>query len=170
MYLLPESLRSHLAAPLAAVLSTSEALALARGREVVSVGDVVTQMFLGAGVVPRVMVVDGVTQRMQERAAALEHLPESVVEVVNPAGSITPALFEAIVRALAAPGPTLIHVNGEEDLAALPALLHAPDGALVCYGQPPLPASGGRAGVVAVEVDGRVRERARFLLSQMEVK
>lgn len=164
MYRLPVALRAELARPMAIVRTTEEALAFSRGREVVAVGDVVTQMFLDAGVVPRVMVVDGVTQRMQKRAAALEHLPASgveVVEVVNPPAEITRDLYVALERALAAPGPTVIHVTGEEDLAALPALVLARDGALVAYGQP-------HEGVVLVEVDGSSRERARALLHQME--
>lgn len=166
MYSLPDALRAALARPFAPVLSTAEALRFVEGRIVYAVGDVVTQTFLDAGVVPHVMVVDGVTKRATQVASALTGLPpEDIVriEVENPAARITRPLWDAVERAAAAALPTLIHVIGEEDLAALPAMLFAPDGAVVCYGQPD-------EGVVAVIVDADVRERVRRFLDQMEVK
>ncbi|MHB8605670.1 MAG: DUF359 domain-containing protein, partial [Thermoplasmatota archaeon] len=55
----------------------------------------------------------------------------------------------------------VVEVVGEEDLAALPAILAAPAGAVVAYGQP-------NQGVVCVVVDDASRARARDLLSRME--
>jgi hypothetical protein len=56
---------------------------------------------------------------------------------------------------------TLVRVDGEEDLAALPAIAAAPDGASVLYGQP-------GEGVVHVTVDDDVRDRVRSLLDRMD--
>ena len=163
MYKLPESLRPALAAPFGPVHDTAEALRAVQGRTFIAVGDVVTQTFLDAGLVPKLMIVDGHTQRGSAVHAALRRLPKEASQVVveSPAGAITEPLFFAVERAMREPGVTVIVVKGEEDLAALPAMIFAPEGALVCYGQP-------RRGVVVVETTPEVRARANDILHQME--
>lgn len=165
-YVLPESLRPALAAPFGPIHDSGEAVRKVEGRVVVSVGDVVTQTFLDAGVVPKLMVVDGVTQRGSKVQGALAGLPAHGVKRVhvdNPPAVITQQLIAAMDTALKAKGSTLIEVKGEEDLAALPAMIMAPEGAAVCYGQP-------HRGVVIVIVTPLVRQRAKDILNQMEVK
>lgn len=167
MYVLPDALRPALADPFGPIHDTGEALRKVQGRLVVSVGDVVTQTFLDGGVVPKLMVVDGHTQRgaVELRADSLAGLPKhgvTRVEVENPAATITHALLSQMDRGLKAKGSTLIVVHGEEDLAALPAMLLAPEGAAVCYGQP-------KRGIVIVIVTPEVRRRAQDILHQMEV-
>ena len=166
MYRLPVSLREVLAKPFGPVHTTGETLRKVHGRMVISVGDVVTQMFLAAEVLPKVMLVDGVTQRGTRVANALDRLPTHgvrQVKVENPPATITHALLSAMDTGFKGKGSTLIHVIGEEDLAALPAMIMAPEGAAVCYGQP-------AQGVVVVIVTSVVRQRAKELLQQMEVK
>lgn len=168
MYRLPVAMRATLARPLAPVLDTQGALSFAQGKPVITVGDVVTQTFLQHGIVPWLMVVDGVTQRATKTHDALVHLPEEgvhLVEVESAPAVISQGLWDAVRNALRrdAEEATLIHVIGEEDLAALPALIFAPDGAVVCYGQP-------NEGVVCVPVDDKSRARAQSLIDQMEVE
>ena len=166
MYRLPPALRPVLATPFGPVHATDAAVAAARATHLlVAVGDVVTQTLLDHGVVPKVMVVDGVTQRGTKVEAALRGLPPGAREarVRNPPAEITPELVDALRGALAAEGPTVVIVQGEEDLAALPAMILAEDGAIVCYGQP-------REGVVVVVVTPVVRQKAKDILTQMEVK
>lgn len=165
-YRLPDSLRPALAAPFGPIHDSGEAVRKAEGRLVIAVGDVVTQTFLDAGSVPKLMVVDGVTQRGAVVENALQGLPDHGVRhvtVKNPAAAITGELIAEMDRALKSKGSTLLFVEGEEDLAALPAMIMAPEGAAVCYGQP------GR-GVVVIIVTPVVRERAQGFLRQMEVK
>ena len=179
MYKLPTSLRQTLATPFGPVHQTREAVDAARSsRLVIAVGDVVTQTLLDHGIVPKLMVVDGVTQRGTKVEAALRGLPAGVrqVRVKNPPAEITRELVSALEAALDGPGSTVITVQGEEDLAALPAMILAQDGALVCYGQPPANATepgaqavSARGGVVVVVVTPLVRERAKDILNQMEV-
>ena len=165
-YRLPHALRPVLAAPFGPVHDSGETIRKTKGRIVVAVGDVVTQTFLDAGVLPKVMVVDGVTQRGAVVEGALQNLPVHGVrrvEVQNPPAEITGPLIAALDRGIRGKGSTLITVKGEEDLAALPAMILAPDDAAVCYGQP-------NKGVVVVVVTPVVRQRAQDILKQMEVK
>lgn len=164
MYRLPPALRPVLATPFGPVHDTGEALRKVKGRIVISVGDVVTQTFLDGGIVPKVMVIDGVTQRGAVVENALQNLPTRGVRrigVENPPAVITQQLISALDQGIKGKGSTLIEVVGEEDLAALPAMIVAPEGAAVCYGQP-------HKGVVIVVVTPLVRERAQGILNQME--
>ena len=165
MFRLPTALRPVLARPFGPVHDSGEAIRKTKGRVVIAVGDVVTQTFLDAGVVPKLMVVDGVTQRGARVENALDGLPSHGVRrvtVENPAAALTQQLIAAMDRALKESGCTVITVKGEEDLAALPAMILAPKDAAVCYGQP-------HKGVVVVVVTDFVRQKAKDILSQMEV-
>src|SRR5687768_12815681 len=113
MYRLPQNLRETLAKPFGPVHDTGEALRKCKGRMVVSVGDVVTQMFLDAGVLPKLMLVDGVTQRGAVVEGALENLPDFNVKrvtVKNAAAQITHELLAAMDAGIRGKGATLIQV------------------------------------------------------------
>jgi uncharacterized protein (UPF0218 family) len=131
----------------------------------VAVGDVVTYHLLGAGVTPDVAVVDGRTERESVGDAVARRLADLRVthRVENEAGTLSAPLVEALVEGLADDGApqTTIEVAGEEDLATLPAVVAAPEGATVVYGQP-------GEGMVAVRVDAASRERARSLLDRFD--
>ena len=166
MYVLPDRLRSELAAPFGPIHDSRGALAATRDKTVVAVGDVVTQTFLDAAVAPKLMIVDGVTQRGAKVENALRGLPQRGLTreaVTNAAATITKELIAAIDRAMRRKGSTLLDIKGEEDLAALPAMIIAPDGTPVCYGQP-------HEGVVVVVVTPEVRARAQQILNQMDVR
>ncbi len=161
MYILPDSLRTALKEPFGPVISGEFTDALGEG-PIATVGDVVTRDALEADVLPEVMIIDGKTKRT-EQADPLD-LPDQLhrVPVENPAARITDALWQAVATAYANASCTLIEVDGEEDLATLPAIVHAPEGANVVYGQPD-------EGAVVVTVDQITRERALDVLAQMEV-
>ncbi|OTF13124.1 GTP-dependent dephospho-CoA kinase family protein [Halorubrum sp. SD612] len=169
---LPESLRDAFKEPLGPVTTDAEAL-LERADEtrerhgspgeappgLIAVGDVVTYHLREAGRVPDVALVDGKTEReavREEIETALAATEERRIAVENPAAALSAALLDALAEALAADEPVTIEVTGEEDLAALPAMLAAPLGSTVVYGQP-------GEGMVRVAVTPEARRRAREL-------
>ena len=82
----------------------------------------------------------------------------------NPPAMITLELWEAIQNAffmIGTGGRVGIEVEGEEDLAAIPAIIMAPEGARVLYGMP-------GKGMVVVTVDSGARKKAQALLGLME--
>lgn len=133
------------------------------GRPIVAVGDVVSYHLAEAGHEPKVIVVDGVTEREAVDESVAGGLPtaDRTVTVENPAATVTAELVAAIEAGLEQPGTTTIDVDGEEDLAVLPAVFLAPDGATVVYGQP-------GEGMVAVSVNAEGRELTRERLRAME--
>ncbi|MBI4392648.1 MAG: DUF359 domain-containing protein [Euryarchaeota archaeon] len=160
-------MRDELTKPLGRVYTTEEAVeAVKKTAWLVAVGDVTTESFLEGGLVPRVMVVDFKTRRsgdMERLRARLAGLQATTVKVQNPAARITDELWQAVASSLSGNGHTVIEVDGEEDLAALPALMLAPNGTVIAYGQPEM-------GVVLITVDAAVRARVRSILQRMEVE
>ena len=174
MLTLPDSLRDAFKEPLGPVTTDAETLLaaaaetradrIARDAPIVAVGDVVTYHLRQAGRVPDVAIVDGKTEREAVRSEVASTMAEADVrrvEVENAPASLSAALLSALADALSAGEPVMIEVTGEEDLAALPAIVAAPDGASVVYGQP-------GEGMVRVPVTPDSRAEARELFEALD--
>jgi len=166
---LPATLRPELKDPLGPVFTDAEDLLAAASGPLVAVGDVVTYHLLEAGRPPDVALVDGRTERSpvdEEVEAAVGGSGgfDREATVTNPAATLTAGLLAAQAEAVDAVErgeTTRLVVDGEEDLAALPAVLLAPRDGSVVYGQP-------GEGMVLVTVEEEVRERVRDLLERMD--
>lgn len=84
-----------------------------------------------------------------------------IIKVKNPAGKITSELWNAVATGYALDECITVEVEGEEDLAALPAIYLAPRNTTVLYGLP-------SKGIVVVEVGKNEREKVWKFLKQME--
>jgi len=161
---LQPSLRSALKDPLGPLYTDADALLADAGSPLCTVGDVVTYHVLEAGTTPAVALVDERTEReaVDEAVAAGidDRRFDRVFHVENPPATLTEPLLTALREGFAA-GSTLLRVDGEEDLATLPAVLAAPDGAGVVYGQP-------GEGMVLLPVDDDLRADVRALLERMD--
>lgn len=159
---LPPELRSALKDPMGPIETDAETLLERVDGPLIAVGDVVTYHFLEADRQPDVVVVDGRTKRREVDEEIRETVTSGAsLEVTNPPADVTAALVRALLDALAAEKPTTILVEGEEDLAVLPAIVAAPDGATVVYGQPD-------EGMVRVCVTEEIRAEIRSLLEEFD--
>jgi uncharacterized protein (UPF0218 family) len=169
---LPAALRSELKEPLGEVYTEPETLLSAVGAHgstseptLISVGDVVTARLLEADRQPDVAAIDGRTEREpidDEIDAILDGLTGRRVRVENESATLSESLLTALRDGIR--GETdhvTISVDGEEDLAALPAIVIADTGSSVVYGQP-------GEGMVHVAVDDAVTETARDLLARFD--
>ncbi|AGI47506.1 archaeal conserved hypothetical protein [Thermoplasmatales archaeon BRNA1] len=159
---LQPSLREEFQKPVGRDIGISE-LRTIDAKLIIAVGDVVSLTMRENGIVPLLSVYDGYTERRELTGFAdlvrNTGLEETVVS--NPAGTVTSQLEDAVENALAGRSAGIIRVEGEEDLALLPCVLHAPEGAVVVYGWP------GR-GMKAVATDGSSRKWAEEMLGRME--
>jgi uncharacterized protein (UPF0218 family) len=160
---LPEALRHELKEPMGPVYTAADVLLGDATEPIIAVGDIVTYHLLMAGYQPDVALVDGKTKREEVEREITEAIEgfDHRVEVENPPGTLTDDLLEALVDAIERPGTVVITVVGEEDLAALPAIVTAPDGASVVYGQPD-------EGMVLAIVGEGLRTECRNLLEKMD--
>jgi len=172
---LPEELRSELKPPLGRLYRGrgQECIVpmqdlLAPAPKVIAVGDVTTFCLLSSsGRKPDICIVDNKTKRMpvpdhvQQGIGELDEYER--IEVYNPAATLTQELVDVIKDHLADDRRVKIVVDGEEDLATLPAILYAPLGSTVVYGQP-------NEGSVAVVVTPERKEYAKSIMDKMIVE
>jgi len=161
MLILPEEYRMLFKEPFGVLYqSIHKALPFLAGKEIYTVGDVVTHNLQKQGIIPAVAVVDGQTMRSPCTRTPAFH--GECLRVKNPAGTLTDELICALEHAVRNP-PATVLVDGEEDLAVIPLVLAAPDGAVVLYGQP-------NKGVVLRVVDNEARETAHRFLAHFTCK
>ncbi len=170
LLLLPESLRSLLKEPLG-TLCTGSGLECVKAMEpdlrsakkIAAVGDMTAFYLLEASIAPDLAIVDNKTKRMpvpEHVQKSLEHDLYRTIEVKNPPATLTEDLMDLIRESLSRDGRTKIVVDGEEDLATLPAILYAPLGSAVVYGQP-------NEGSVLVIVTEEKKKHIENLMKQM---
>lgn len=150
---MPAEMRRVLGGPLGPIVNEKEALRLiAPGRPIATVGDMCTARLHALGVAIHLSIVDMRTRRAggAQWADMVAGVGERVLRVRNPMGELTSELWNAIIDAWADPRSSRIVVEGEEDLASLAAILHAPEGATVIYGIPD-------RGLALVQVDRSTR-------------
>lgn len=160
---LPESKRDVFKEPIGYDIREEDLSQLNAKHIIIAVGDVVSLTMRNNGIVPLLSVYDGYTERRELTGFAdlVKNGGWAETVVANPAGEITLALMEAVENALAGRSAGIIRVEGEEDLALLPCVLHAPENSVVIYGWP------GR-GMKAVDTDGPTRTHIRHLFDMME--
>lgn len=159
---LPEKNREAFKRRIGVPVKESE-LAEYKDKKTIAVGDVVSLTMRENGIVPLLSVYDGMTERHEVTGFAdlVERQGWRETVVGNPAGMITRGLDDAVRNALTGTSE-IIRVEGEEDLALLPCILHAPEGTVVFYGWP-------GEGMMAVTTDDSIRKEIRELWETMEV-
>lgn len=167
MLKLPDEVRPLLKRPLgqlfSSVTTAIEYLRQLRPTRLIAVGDIVTADLIEAGLMLDVAVVDFLVMRSpidKKIRRTIDSFDVKIVRVKNPAGTITQELRAVLDEAKP---PLKIIVDGEEDLATLPAVLSAPLGSVVVYGQP-------YEGVVIVEVTESKRREFKMLLEQFKTR
>lgn len=129
----------------------------------IAVGDVTVSTLLALDIVPDMGFIDGQTKRTalaDEDRVDLSPFTHRL-HASNPAGVLTPELKQVVAHAAQLEEPTVVVVDGEEDLAPLYIHLHVPLHAVVLYGQPGV-------GVVAQPSSLETKMRCRRLLELFE--
>ncbi len=126
--------------------------------KIVAVGDTVSRNLHEHRVKPQLSITDNKSLRKTVEPVTFQC--KQILRVSNPQGTITAEAITAVQDALRSQDEVHIIVDGEEDLLTLIAVLYAPDGSFVIYGQP-------YEGVVVVKVTAEKRAEAKELLDAM---
>ncbi len=126
----------------------------------ITVGDRTTEKMIDFDLIPSLQIVDGIEKR-KKRIHPKMTLETVELSVDNPPAEITNQSIEMIKKSFSMTFPVRLTVNGEEDLLVLPACIHAPENAIVMYGQP-------NEGLVIAKVTPEIRNKAQSLLDLME--
>ena len=162
---LPNSLREQMKIPLGILLPESQAdksniqKYLLENSYIITVGDRTTEKMIDFDLIPSLQIIDGQEKREKREPPKLEHATELTVD--NPAAEITLESISMIEKAFTLKSPVRLFVNGEEDLLVLPVCIHAPENAVVLYGQP-------NQGLVIVRITPEIRNKVQGLLNLME--
>jgi len=132
---------------------------LSENSYLITVGDRTTEKMINFDLVPSLQIIDGQEKREKREPPKSQFTTELTVD--NPTAEITFQSISAIKKAFTMKSPVRIFVNGEEDLLVLPVCIHAPDNAVVMYGQP-------HEGLVIVEITAEIRNKVQTLLDLME--
>jgi len=166
MYVLPDELRDLLKEPLGPLVDEQELLnLLSHEKYIVSVGDLVTYTLLKNGINPAICIVDYITERKDcaiEIKEKIKTICEKHIKIKNPPGIITDELWKEIESCYQnlKQESFCIEIEGEEDLAALPAIYLAPSDVTVIYGLP-------NRGVVVVKADQAHKSKVKEILDRM---
>jgi len=182
---MPENLRLKLKLPIGHLISNPEADILKAGKKlreqidrtspvlISAVGDEAVYVMNKLGLPYHLAIVDFHVKRVRRhqeladlafgKGFFLSETGNKITRIANPAGHITQKLVKTISRnlrlSLSDGKLRVIEVEGEEDLAALPAVLLSPLTSLVFYGQPD-------RGVVAVETTLKKKEELLEMMNQ----
>ncbi|MDH3278593.1 MAG: GTP-dependent dephospho-CoA kinase family protein [Nitrosopumilus sp.] len=132
---------------------------LSKNSYIITVGDRTTKKMIEFGFIPSLQIIDGQEKREKKEPPKLANAIELTVQ--NPAAEITSQSIEMIKNALMMQPPVRLFVDGEEDLLVLPVCIHAPENAIVLYGQP-------NEGLVIVKITPEIRNKVQSLLDLME--
>lgn len=157
---LPQNLREEFKKPFGELVEEKDLKDIAG--QIITIGDVTTEKINKLSLSQKISIIDFKVNR-KDKFSSIKELgfleENNVVEVQNPSGEITSQLFNAIVDAFTESKNTIIKVWGEEDLSVLPAVLSAPLGAIILYGQP-------GEGMIEIEVSEEFKSKAFNLLSR----
>ena len=166
MKVLPENLRSKLKKPIGKLVDEKELISiLKKEKYIVSIGDKVTYTLLKHGIKPVFCVVDYHTRRgkcSEEVINKIKNFGKKNVLIKNSKGTITDELINNVKEGFKnlKPGYLRIEIEGEEDLASLPAILYAPSVVTIIYGLPD-------KGVLVVKPNKENKEKSKEVLDKM---
>lgn len=138
----------------------AEVLRSEKPSRVILVGDTVSRYAIEFGIRPQIIIIDN----KEKRGPAVEfaHNKQLVLQTKNAAGTIELDAWKKVEEAVGR-GNCAVIVDGEEDLLTLVAILVAPLGSLVVFGQPD-------QGIVLVRITSEKKREIEKIIEQMDRK
>jgi uncharacterized protein (UPF0218 family) len=127
-------------------------------RRLILVGDTISRNAVQSGIRSDVIIID--RKEMREESVQFSPGKARVFRTINEAATIDLLAWQAVAEAVEK-GDSVVLVEGEEDLLTLVAIMVAPVGSIVAYGQP-------GTGIILVRVTLDKKEEIQTLIDQME--
>lgn len=161
VYEITDEDRDRLREPRGDVVQDEELIDTLQERDyhrLICVGDRVSLDVADSDIDADIYVVDGRIEREEIDTDEHDRLStDLVLETENPSGTVTEDAWNTMREAVAHTCSTTVHVDGEEDLLALPAFLFASPDSLVVYGD-------WQNGAVLVKPDTEITRFTRELI------
>jgi GTP-dependent dephospho-CoA kinase len=132
-----------------------------RAHKIITIGDTTTEKLVLLGYIPDISVVDGKEKRIK-KPKIFEYPTDKILHFENKPGELDENVITQIIQLTQGKLESKIKflIEGEEDLIALPFLMHSPDNWVICYGQP-------YDGLVIVRVNEESRKRAELIFNKV---
>ncbi len=127
--------------------------------KLIAVGDRVSRNIIRKGMRLDVAVVDN--KVMRRPIEPIKAKTDKTFRTWNPPGTLTDEARQVMRKAVRHDGRAKVVVEGEEDLLTLAAVISAPKGSMVVYGQP-------KSGIVVIDVTDTTKKRFRRIVDRME--
>ena len=162
--ILPEFLRKTLTKPIGTVIADGTPVPVfSKDKRIISVGDTTTATLLSQGIIPTLACIDFQVRRQafDWEKGQWQKLTKGrrIAYFSSGPGFISSDVMDAMRHWSENPKRMVYIIDGEEDLLVLPAIIFAPIGSVVYYGQPD-------QGIVKVKVTKRIKQISHTLLSQ----
>ncbi len=151
--ILKKECREILKKPLGNLINPDNLLEAIKNKEILTIGDKVTQTALELGFKPKLSIIDYKIKR-KEINYNYQDLFENTFKSDNEAGGISENSVKEIKESLKY-NNSLLEIKGEEDLLVLPVVLEYEKG-VVLYGQP-------GEGIVVLEINPEKKEEIKKL-------
>ena len=164
---MPSSLTGELQVPWGEVLKNDSEIEkyLEGTHYIFAVGDITTQLLFKLKINPTLSLIDFQTKRSKIDPGEFGEISLSNIKITNQQGAINSdavvILDSLLNESIQEDTSTVVVVEGEEDLLALPLLALAPIQSILCYGLRD-------QGLVAVRVTEEVKMRAAELVKKLE--
>ncbi|MFX0184101.1 MAG: GTP-dependent dephospho-CoA kinase family protein [Candidatus Hodarchaeota archaeon] len=180
-YKLPKSLRKSFREPIGKLFTGNPLIAAEKAKNqiieyhpelVITIGDYCTKTLFDAAFLPNLIIYDGKTHREKHISLDLDIYIEK--RVTNPREWITKNAWETLESTISFCTSNncrvRVHIDGEEDLLVIPAIILSPLGSVIVYGQPPMNTEAGmlNGGIVVVLITEELKKLAKDLLEQFE--
>jgi len=170
--ILPEELRDELKEPLGELITKEPSQELIRRYKkekpplVILVGDFCVNDALKSGFIADIAIIDRINLRKPYEEISIHNA--KVIKIKNPPAVITVKSWKQIRKAIkqqqrSKKKPLVLMVEGEEDLLVLPAVIEAPEGSFVVYGQP-------YEGIVLIKVTANTKFKCMKFIERMKVE
>lgn len=180
-YKLPKPLRKSFRKPIGKLFTGKPLIAAEKARNqiieyhpklIITIGDYCTKTLFDVAFLPNIIVYDGKTHREKQISLDLDEYVEK--RVTNPREWITKKTWEILETTISFCTSNkcrvCVHIDGEEDLLVIPAIILSPLGSVIVYGQPPMNTEAGmlKGGIVVVLITNELKKLAQDLLVQFE--
>ncbi|MDY6777581.1 MAG: DUF359 domain-containing protein [Candidatus Nanohaloarchaea archaeon] len=123
------------------------------------VGDRSAETLLDAGAEPDLIIIDGQTRR-DSYTPQIDRDDYQLRSATNPQGTVSDEAWDAVRQGIEN-GNTLLEIDGEEDLLALPVIMHAGTDSYLAYGDPGID---GKEGIRLLRIDQTIKDEVETLL------
>lgn len=167
--ILPEKMKEELRKPLGKVYKSAKEIIEAISKSnikpvlIIAVGDIIVNSLIKEGINPDVKIIDFCSRRTPIKS---NFYTLRVRRHENKQGTINlktaEKLRQLILHPTGAQARSWLIIDGEEDLLALPAILYAPLGSLICYGH-------WQYGVIGIEITEKIKNKVKILLNHFKI-